>query len=306
MPDACCLLGWAGQGSRGCSCSSGLSWRMHFCTFVARFAVPPPLHPLTAPSAAPSPPPPHLADGVPAAPADAVADAGEDIAAQKAAVRARRAVEHAQGSLLRFRNPELEGKYTAWYNSGQVPVDIAFLVIATLSQGAWIFRWSRDASWLGAAMVALMAMNAALMQMAVLFPSAYAKWREPVCVWSHVIHKLAQMAVTLVPPVGTIFLASYNPTVALLESSSLAQVHMLSFGLKLRFGGHLGVALFHFATALAANDQICAAGFPFLPGGACNALLGVWQAVTCFALPFALVYASEKRSRRIFLDTVSE
>lgn len=42
-------------------------------------------------------------------------------------------------------------------------------------------------------------------QMAVLFPATYVKWREPLCVWSHVAHKLAQTAVTLVPPVGTIF-----------------------------------------------------------------------------------------------------
>jgi hypothetical protein len=46
----------------------------------------------------------------------------------------------------------------------QVPVDTAFLVIATLSQGAWIFRWSLDSSWLGIAMVALMALNATMMQ----------------------------------------------------------------------------------------------------------------------------------------------
>lgn len=244
-----------------------------------------------------------------------------------------------------------------------------------------------------------------------LFPSAYVKWREPLCVWSHVAHKLAQAAVTLVPPVGTIFssershhalavvlavvcltprhaaglpcapgccthpaiashphprrlhpptpphltppAASYNPTVALLESSSLAQVHMLSFGMRLRFGTHLAVDLFHFAAAVAANDQvrawrwvgaqearlgrrtgaaawlpcwlsghpmpslntrlppptpppppqICAAGFPFIPGGACNALMFIWQALACFALPCALVYASERRSRRIFLET---
>lgn len=102
--------------------------------------------------------------------------------------------------------------------------------------------------------------------MAVLFPATYIKWREPLCVWSHVLHKLAQTAVTLVPPMGTIFSRSYNPTVALLESSSLAQIHMLSFGLKLRFGTHLLVDLFHFAAAVAANDQICAAGFPFVPG----------------------------------------
>ena len=104
--------------------------------------------------------------------------------------------------------------------------------------------------------------------MAVLFPSAYIRWREPLCMWSHLVHKLAQTAVTLVPPVGTIFSPTYNPTVALLESSSLAQIHMLSFGMKQRFGTHLAVGAFHFATAVAANEQICAAGFPFIPGPA--------------------------------------
>ena len=44
----------------------------------------------------------------------------------------------------------------------QVPVDVAFIVIAVLSQGAWIFRWSMEHSVLGLCMVALMALNAAL------------------------------------------------------------------------------------------------------------------------------------------------
>ena len=50
----------------------------------------------------------------------------------------------------------------------QVPIDLAFLVIAILSQGAWIFRWSLDASWLGRAMLALMAVNAVVMQVSAL------------------------------------------------------------------------------------------------------------------------------------------
>ena len=58
----------------------------------------------------------------------------------------------------------------------------------------------------------------------------YTRWREPLCVWSHVAHKLAQTAVTLVAPVGTIFAASYSPTVALLESSSLAQARVRGWG----------------------------------------------------------------------------
>lgn len=43
-------------------------------------------------------------------------------------------------------------------------MDIAFLVVATLSQGAWIFRWSLAASWLGYVMAGLMLWNAAMMQ----------------------------------------------------------------------------------------------------------------------------------------------
>lgn len=36
--------------------------------------------------------------------------------------------------------------------------------VESVLQGAWIFRWSGDSSWLGAAMVALMAINVATMQ----------------------------------------------------------------------------------------------------------------------------------------------
>ena len=31
-------------------------------------------------------------------------------------------------------------------------------------------------------------------------------------------------------------------------------------------------------------------------------MLVLWQALTCFALPCAFVYVSERRSRRIFLE----
>jgi hypothetical protein len=204
--------------------------------------------------------------------------------------------------------------------------------------------------------------------MAVLFPGVYMRWRAPLCLLSHVAHKLAQSAVTLLPPVGTIFSPTYNPTVALLESSSLAQVHMLSFGMRLHFGAHLAAMLTHLGLAVAANDAICAAGFPSMPGGgavrgpgphlrsrtrcgcrpvpclprtctaglpaaqpclpatqacslssfapprccpghaggACNVLMVLWQVLACFALPCTLVYVSERRSRRIFLETVSD
>jgi hypothetical protein len=50
----------------------------------------------------------------------------------------------------------------------QVPADIAFLVIAILSHGAWIFRWATAASGLSMALAALMALNAAVMQVGTL------------------------------------------------------------------------------------------------------------------------------------------
>lgn len=224
----------------------------------------------------------------------------DSVGAAKAVLKAGTLQGAQQGALLRFQDPQLESRFQAWHAAGQVPADIAFLVIAILSHGAWIFRWATAASGLSMALAALMALNAAVMQMAVLFPRTYIRWREQLCMLSHISHKAAHAAVTLVPPVGTIFSASYNPSVALLESSSLAQIYMLSFGLKLRFGTHLIAGCFHFLASLAANEAVCAAGFPFLPGGACKLLLMVWQALACFALPCALVYVSEKRSRRIF------
>lgn len=121
--------------------------------------------------------------------------------------------------------------------------------------------------------------------MAVLFPRTYIRWREQLCMLSHISHKAAHAAVTLVPPVGTIFSASYNPSVALLESSSLAQIYMLSFGLKLRFGTHLIAGCFHFLASLAANEAVCAAGFPFLPGGCACVARGCWLLVVLAPLP---------------------
>ncbi len=42
-------------------------------------------------------------------------------------------------------------------------------------------------------------------QLAALWPATYCKWREPLCVLSHIAHKLAQVAVTLAPRVGTVY-----------------------------------------------------------------------------------------------------
>ena len=42
------------------------------------------------------------------------------MAAAKAALKASLAQERAQGTLLRFHNGELEGRYRAWCSAGQV------------------------------------------------------------------------------------------------------------------------------------------------------------------------------------------
>ena len=102
----------------------------------------------------------------------------DDVARSKLALRER---GRAQGQLLAFQAPALERQYKSWYCAGQVPVDLAFLVIAILSQGAWIFRWSLDASWLGRAMLALMAINAVVMQVSVVCRGAAGGGRQDVC-----------------------------------------------------------------------------------------------------------------------------
>lgn len=62
-------------------------------------------------------------------------------------------------------------------------MDVAFIVIAVLSQGAWIFRWSLEHSALGACMVALMAMNAALVQVRALRRAALRCGVQPAQAW---------------------------------------------------------------------------------------------------------------------------
>lgn len=170
------------------------------------------------------------------------------------------------------------------------------MVVALLSQAAWVLRWSGDSSPMAAAMLALVVVNAGMMAAAVLRPAAYARRRQglvsdpwaagtepgsgagvlqqalkcvggsttsaagprtrarrlrcagpcrcisaprplmqlmqlafrrhipPQALASHVAHKLAQLLVTVLPPAGAVFASAFNPTVALLESSGLAQV----------------------------------------------------------------------------------
>ncbi|GAB4817777.1 hypothetical protein N2152v2_004823 [Parachlorella kessleri] len=228
----------------------------------------------------------------------------DEVARQKAESKRRRRAMHAATSTLAFRDAALEAKYAKWYHSGQVPVDVAFIVIAVLSQGAWIFRWSMEHSALGLCMVALMALNAALIHVACLFPSTYRQYRELLCLLSHALHKLVQLLVTATPPVGTLYSPTFNSTVAVLESSSFAQIMMLSFGVKMRFAFHVFVNLFHLGVSAAINDRICSSAWPHVPGGLCYAGLLAFQFGACFLLPCTLVYLTERRSRRLFLETV--
>jgi hypothetical protein len=67
----------------------------------------------------------------------------DQVAAAKAALKARQAEEWALGGLLRFRNPELESKYQAWYSAGQVGgwLVVRGQAVVALLGGVW-------ASWL--------------------------------------------------------------------------------------------------------------------------------------------------------------
>lgn len=137
-----------------------------------------------------------------------------------------------------------------------------------------------------------------------LYPSSYSRRRQVLCLGSHVVHKVAQLVMTVLPPMGTVFSPTYNPTVAILESSGFAQVQMLSFGVKLRFKVHLAAIAFHLASALFANGSICTGAFPGAPVCTCAAWMGVWQLAACAVVPSVLVYLAEKRSRRVFLESV--
>lgn len=229
----------------------------------------------------------------------------DDVALAKAAHKGNNLAEAVGSSpLLTFASPALEAKYATWYHTGQVPVDMAFMMITILSQMAWVLRWKLSHSVvLGGVMLALIAFNTVYLALAVLRPKAYISRREWLCVASLLIHKLGQMVVTAMPGVGTIYSPTYNTTVALLESSSFAQIAMLSFGAKGRFAYFLPALTAMLPLSATINGSICAAAFPGVSTAACGAGMFAFQVVACCALPAAAVYLSEQRSRRIFLRT---
>ena len=229
----------------------------------------------------------------------------DDVVIAKAAHKGESFVrDAATGPLLTFASPQLEAKYASWYHAGQVPVDVAFMMITILSQLAWVLRWQMGSSLiLGFSMMALIVFNAFYLTMATMRPRAYIARREVMCITSLFVHKIVQLLVTGLPGVGTIYSPTYNTTVALLESSSFAQIAMLSFGAKARAAYHIPALLAMLPMSASLNGSICAAAFPGMGLLSCRASMFVFQALACCALPAAGVYFSEHRSRRIFLET---
>ena len=229
----------------------------------------------------------------------------DDVAMAKAAQKGNNLAEAAVSSpLLTFASPTLEAKYATWYHTGQVPVDIAFMMITILSQMAWVLRWKLSHSVvLGGVMLALIAFNTIYLSLATLRPKTYVSRREWLCVASLMIHKLAQMMVTALPGVGTIYSPTYNTTVALLESSSFAQIAMLSFGARGRFAYFLPTLMAMLPLSATINGSICRAAFPGASTAMCGVGMFAFQVAACCALPAAAAYMSEQRSRKIFLRT---
>jgi hypothetical protein len=208
---------------------------------------------------------------------------------------------------LRFAQPALEAKYARWFAGAQAPVDAAFRVIATLSQAAWVLRWGLARSAPTAVvMAALMLFNVACLAAAARAPHAAAARRDALCVVTMLVHKAAQMAVTLAPVYGTIYSPTYSATTALVESSSFAQVAMLAMGVRPTFAALLPTLLVMAVASAATNAPVCGAAWPGAPLGACVAGLAAFQAVACTALPAAAVYLVERRARRVFLATAVE
>jgi len=228
----------------------------------------------------------------------------DDVAVAKAAYQGTNLSRDAASSaLLTFASPALEAKYARWYHAGQIPVDVAFMMITILSQMAWVLRWNMASSILGVVMISLIGFNSAYLTMAATRPGTYIANRELLCIVSLFVHKLGQMAVTAMPDIGTIYSPTYNSTVALLESSSFAQIAMLSFGAKARVAFHLPALLAMLPLSATINGDICKAAFGKVDPLICASGMIVFQAVACCALPAAAVYMSERRSRRVFLRT---
>ena len=207
-----------------------------------------------------------------------------------------------QTPMLTFQNRALEARYLKYFTAAQTQVDVVFGLILIASQVSWILRWNLSSGAGGITMAALLLFNTVNLCVAFFSPRRYALVREPLCIISHVAHKVAQAVVSVAPVVGTVYSSHYTPLIALVEGSSFASIVMLSFGANLRFPVHVLVNVFHFVVATLIDRHICIAAFTGMSENVCIRLMIIFQSVFCFALPCALVYLRERQSRRLFLE----
>ena len=211
------------------------------------------------------------------------------------------------GRLLNFKSEVLENRFKDWFNRGQVTVDLSFMFIGIISQAAWVFKWDFHQSIIMLlAMTLLMAYNSISSCTAIFKPETYVKYREILCILSLLLHKVCQLVVSGMPEVGTIYLPSYSVTIALLESSSFAQVAMLTFGARSRFKLFLPTLSVVLALSTSLNKAICSSAFPEYSNVACQTALSIYQFLFCFVAPVLCAYYWEKSSRALFLRSTQK
>eukprot|EP00890_Picochlorum_soloecismus_P006032 jgi/Picsp_1/642/NSC_00638-R1_squamosa promoter binding protein len=209
--------------------------------------------------------------------------------------------------LLNFKSKVLENKFKDWFNRGQVTVDLSFMFIAVISQAAWISKWDFHQSiFMFLAMTLLMVFNSISSCIAIFKQGTYVKYREGLCISSLLLHKVCQLIVSGMPGGGTIYLPSYSVTIALLESSSFAQVAMLTFGARPRFRLFLPTLAVVLALSTSLNKAICSTAFLEYSNVACQMALVMYQVFFCFVVPVLCVYCWEKSSRALFLGSMQK
>jgi len=220
-----------------------------------------------------------------------------------------RALEDSQemGGLLNFKSQSLENRFKDWFNRGQVTVDLSFMFIGIISQAAWVFKWDFHQSIvMFLAMTLLMVFNSISSCTAIFKQETYVRHRETLCICSLLLHKVCQLIVSGMPEVGTIYLPSYSVTIALLESSSFAQVAMLTFGARPRFKLFLPTLSVVLALSTSLNNAICSSAFPEYSNAACQMALVIYQVLFCFVGPVMCAYYWEKSSRALFLQSMQK
>ena len=213
-----------------------------------------------------------------------------------------RVLDSRMGPLLNFVDERLEKDYVNWFNRVQISIDLSFMAIAIISQAAWVLKWDFHLSVLMfASMISLMLFNCGVAGLAVFRTNKYVTLREKLCVASLLLHKCVQLIVSATPGVGTIHSTTFSPTIALLETSSFAQVAMLSVGARPRLKLFLPTLGLMLAFSSLLTGSICSAAFPATPFKVCVSFLWLYQVVAAFVAPAMGVYVWEKHNRSSYL-----